>query len=205
MAGATVSGNMPRMPNERYLVVSALGPDRPGLVADITHYLTERGANIEDSRMATLGTEFGVMILVSGSDECLDRIARDLPELERKTGAGVLAKRTQGSRERGAPAEEPTCVELVAEALDHEGIVRAVALALARLGVNIASMETAAYNAPVTGSPLFKLEAHLELPRGLGIDELQQALHPVARAENLEFGIRRIGDVSETFVKSSTR
>ena len=32
---------------ESFLVLSALGPDRPGLVAEVTHYLTERGANVE--------------------------------------------------------------------------------------------------------------------------------------------------------------
>jgi glycine cleavage system transcriptional repressor len=178
------------MPNDHFLVLSALGPDRPGLVADITHYLTERGANIEDSRMATLGGEFGVMILVSGPEVALDRIARELGELERKTDAGVVVKRTLGPVGRGQPEAERTPAVLIAEALDHEGIVRAVALALSRLGVNIASMETAAYNAPETGSTLFRLEAQLELPRGLSIDELRQAMLEVARTENLDLTIQ---------------
>ena len=72
---------LPAMSTERHLVLSALGPDRPGLVADITHYVTERGGNIEDSRMAVFGGEFGVMMLVSGTADEIGRFARETPQL----------------------------------------------------------------------------------------------------------------------------
>ena len=69
---------MQGMSTERHLVLSALGPDRPGIVAEVTSYVTERGGNIEDSRMAVLGGEFGVMMLVSGT---ADEIARSRARL----------------------------------------------------------------------------------------------------------------------------
>src|SRR5262249_24949488 len=119
-----------------------------------------------------------------------DRISRELGELERKTDAGVVVKRTLGPAGRAQPEADRANAVLIAEALDHEGIVRSVALALSRLGVNIASMETAAYNAPETGSTLFRLEAQLELPRGLSIDELRTAMQEVARTENLDLTIQ---------------
>ena len=64
-----------------YLVLSALGPDRPGLVALIADHVTRSGGNVEESRMAVLGGEFGVMMLVSGTADALGAIERGLPSL----------------------------------------------------------------------------------------------------------------------------
>jgi glycine cleavage system transcriptional repressor len=178
------------MATEQHLVLSALGPDRPGLVAQVTHFLTERGANIEESRMVVLGAEFGILILVSGSEEDIERIARDAPALAEETKIGVLVRRTKSPEEHRRASVIP-CV-VTAEALDHEGIVRAVALAISKMGINIVSLETAAYNAPVTGSPLFRLEAHIDLPQGVSITEVRRGMEEVARAENLDIEVRSL-------------
>lgn len=48
---------MPK-PDEHYLVITALGADRPGIVNAITRHVSSCGCNIEDSRLAMLGEEF---------------------------------------------------------------------------------------------------------------------------------------------------
>src|ERR1700753_3689526 len=116
------------MSNPAFAVVSALGPDRPGLVAEVTHFLTARGVNVEDSRMAVLGGEFGILTLVSGDANELGRVERELGELEEKTALALLFRRTKSPEEHRRAAAVP-CV-VTAEALDHEGIVRAIAHAL---------------------------------------------------------------------------
>ncbi|MBZ0186776.1 MAG: hypothetical protein K8F91_11050, partial [Candidatus Obscuribacterales bacterium] len=40
------------------LLVTAVGEDRPGIVARVTEVLSGHGANLEASRMAILGGEF---------------------------------------------------------------------------------------------------------------------------------------------------
>jgi glycine cleavage system transcriptional repressor len=177
------------MTNDQYLVLSALGPDRPGLVADVTHFLTTRGANIEDSRMAVLGGEFGVQVLVSGAAAAIDRIVAETGALE-KLGVGVLVHRTKSPEEHRRAAVLPYAV--TAEAIDHEGIVHAVALAISNMGINIVSLETTAYNAPVTGSPLFRLEAVIDVPQGVSPVDLRRAMDEVARAENLDIDVRSL-------------
>lgn len=178
------------MSQDRYLVLSALGPDRPGLVAQVTSYLTHRGANIEDSRMAILGAEFGIMVLVSGSDAEMAAVERDRPQLESDTGLGVLTRPTKSPEEHRRSAVIPCLV--TAEALDHEGIVRAIATRIAELGINIVSLETSAYNAPVTGSPLFRLEALVDVPRGTAISRVREAMAEVAQAENVDVEVRSL-------------
>ena len=177
-------------PTEIFLVLSALGPDRPGLVAEITEYLTERGANVEDSRMAVLGGEFGVLILISGTPGEIDAIEREKAGLAEKTGTELLLRRTKSPEDHRRAASIPCLV--TAEALDHEGIVRAVSRALHGAGVNIVSLETSAYQAPVTGSPLFRLEARVDLPAHVTVAKLRKAMDTVAEAENLDIEVRSL-------------
>ena len=53
---------------------------------------------------------------------------------------------------------------LTASCMDHPGIVYQISGVLSGLGVNIESMETKTYSAPMSGTPLFQLEADLAVP-----------------------------------------
>ena len=56
--------------DRRYVVLTAVGPDRPGLVNQLSSLIREAGASIEDSRMAILGGEFAMILLVSTIEPC---------------------------------------------------------------------------------------------------------------------------------------
>lgn len=176
--------------NEQFLVLSALGADRPGLVAEVTEYLREHGGNVEDSRMAVLGAEFGILLLVSGTPEEVAAIERDLGALGERTGLEIRARRTKSPEEHRRATVIPCLI--TAEALDQEGIVHAVSRALSRAGVNIVSLETTAYEAPVTGSPLFRMEARADIPPGITIGKVRKAMDEVAEAENLDIEVRSL-------------
>jgi glycine cleavage system transcriptional repressor len=173
-----------------FFVLSCLGPDRPGLVAEVTEYLTSHGGNVEDSRMAILGAEFGILLLASATPEAITSIEAGLRELGERTGLSIQARRTKSPEEHRRAPTIPCAV--TAEALDHEGIVRAVARALALAGVNIVSLEATAYAAPVTGSQLFRMEARLDVPPSVGIDGVRKAMDTVADEQNLEIDVRSL-------------
>ena len=173
-----------------YLILSGLGPDRPGLVAAVTQFLAERGANVEESRMAVLGGEFGVMILASGAPASLPAVRDDIAMLEADTELAVLFRTTRSpDSHRAAPV---TPYLILVQALDHEGIVLAISSALHRIGINIVSLETSAYNAPITGSPLFRLEASVDVPQDVPLARVRSAMEEVARDENLDIEVRAI-------------
>ena len=178
------------MSTEHFLVLSALGPDRPGLVAEVTDYLTERGGNVEDSRMAVLGAEFGILLLVSGTAGEIAAIQRDAGALADKTGLGITVRPTK-SPEEHRRAEVIPCI-VTAEAFDQEGIVRAVSRALSATRANIVSLETNAYEAPVTGSPLFRMEARIDVPTSVGISKVRKAMEAVAESENLDITVHSL-------------
>jgi glycine cleavage system transcriptional repressor len=176
------------MSSERHLVLSALGPDRPGLVAEVTSYVTERGGNIEDSRMVVLGGEFGVMMLASGTPDEIARIARETAQLRATSGLEVTTRETK-SAEDHRRAESIPCI-VTCDAIDNPGIARAVSRALHSLGLNIVSLETTTYEAPTTGSPLFRLEARCDVPRGVTIAKVRAKMAEVAEHEAIDVDVR---------------
>jgi len=176
--------------SEHFVVLSALGPDRPGLVADVTSYVTERGGNVEESRMLILGAEFGVLVLVSGAQAAVDAIARDIKQLETKTSANVIARRTKSPEDHRRGDRKPVLV--VAESFDRTGIVSALAKALQDLELNIVDLETTAVEAPFTGATLFKIEVRVDVPRGKSISQIRQAMNDVATKEGLDIEVRSL-------------
>lgn len=174
-----------------YLVLSALGPDRPGLVAQITKHVADHGGNVEDSRMAILGGEFGVMLLLSGTRDELAAITRDLHHLEKATGLSMLTRPTVSPEAHRKAAAMPCLI--TATALDQEGIVRSVAAALHDIGINIVSLETSTYPAAMSGHPLFKLEAKVDVPRGVSIARVRERMDDVAGKLDLDVEVKSLG------------
>jgi len=67
---------------KKYTILFLTGKDRPGIVDDVSTFLFEKGANIEDSRMAVMGGCFSVMMLFSCSVTELENIQAGLPDLK---------------------------------------------------------------------------------------------------------------------------
>lgn len=175
------------MTGEQYLVLSAVGRDRPGLVAAVTEFLVERGCSVEESRMAVLGGEFGIIMLVRGPGDRIAVLAGESADLQRRTGLQLLFRTTVPPQQRSVGPRVP--YRLSARCLDHEGVVHAVSETLSELGVNIASLETTAYSAPVSGTPLFRMDALLEVPADLPPSRLRSALSALADQQNLDLEI----------------
>jgi glycine cleavage system transcriptional repressor len=57
---------------------------------------------------------------------------------------------------------------------------------LSSLGINIESMETKTYSAPVSGTPIFQLEANLAVPTRTNINQLRQRFSEIQREENID-------------------
>lgn len=140
--------------------------------------------------MAVLGAEFGILVLVSGTPAQIDAVEREATKLTEDTSLGVTVRRTKSPEDHRRAAVIP-CV-VTAEAIDQEGIVRAVSRALHKVGVNIVSLETSTYEAPVTGSPLFRMEARIDVPQTTGIAKVRKAMDEVAEAENLDIDVRSL-------------
>ena len=155
-----------------YIIISAFGTDRPGIVSHLTGTITSHGGNIEESRMIKLGTDFTTMILVSVSTEWTESLTvalkgiQDLQILVQKTSPFTL------------DATIPQCAIHLTGA-DNEGLVHKVAEKLAEKGINIEEMETGTENAPISGTILFTMTARVSHPE-LDIPRLDNDMNELA-------------------------
>ena len=176
------------MAEKDHLILTATGPDRVGLVEKISAFITRRGCNIEDSKLAVFCGEFAGIILISGEGGSLAEVAVEYRGLEIETGLSVAIK-TPSTRK--AP-EVFLPYKLTASCMDHPGIVYHISGVLRSLGVNIESMETKTYSAPVSGTPLFQLEAELAVPARANITQLRERLGDLQQEENIDIALSPI-------------
>jgi glycine cleavage system transcriptional repressor len=157
------------------LAVTAIGADRPGIVAGVTGVLVAHGCNLEDTSMSILRGHFAMVLIVAAPDgleaaTLEEALAANAADLVVSVGAVALQHASTDAAEG-----EPWTV--VVYGADHPGIVHGVASALAALGVNIVDLSTR-----VTGDdrPIYSMVMEVELPSGLGGEELQRALDATA-------------------------
>jgi len=175
-----------------YAVLTAIGADRVGIVDDLSGSVAARSCNIEESRMAVLGGEFAVIMLVSGAPAELERLSGDLTSAGARLGLHVEMKST---REQASEAGRPYLLETVS--LDTPGIVHSVTAVLRKHGVNIESLETDTAPAPWTGAPMFRMRAHVVLGPSVEIGTLKNDLARLEAGQDLDVRIRPIFPVPE--------
>jgi glycine cleavage system transcriptional repressor len=173
------------MTDSNHLILTAVGPDRVGLVEKISQFIARHECNIEDSKMAVFCGEFAVIILISGAAGQLKTVAADAGQIESETGLTISTK---------TPAARPAAqsfipYKLTASCMDHPGVVYKISNVLSNLGVNIEAMETKTYAAPVSGTPIFQLEADLAVPTRTNINQLRDRFAEIQREENIDIDL----------------
>lgn len=171
----------------RHLAVSAVGRDRPGIVAAVSRVLLERGLNVEDSQMTILCGHFTMMLVVSAPDELDEDALR--AELDRVGESLGLETVSLADVEEIGPAAQPSPSHVVTVyGTDHPGIVHSVATALAEREVNITDLNTRLVSEGE--QPLYAMMMEVELPSGLAAEELEESLGGVGREQGVEVSVR---------------
>ncbi len=162
---------------QRDLVLTLIGPDRPGLVEAISTAVLSHDANWLESRMAHLGGQFAGLLRVQVPEDRADDLAAALSALGGQGLHVVVEQAGEAAPPAGAGTHK---IELELVGQDRPGIVRHVAAALAELSVNVESLDSDVSSAPMSGEKLFKAHLLLSVPREVGTRELKEALDRVA-------------------------
>ncbi|MDJ0939972.1 MAG: ACT domain-containing protein [Woeseiaceae bacterium] len=164
------------------IVLSAIGSDRTGVVQDITKVILGCGGNIEESRMTTLGSEFAVLMLVSGNWHTLNRLERGLEKLEDGDELTFTIRKT--GEKKAQEDRMPYAVDVVS--LDHEGIVFGLANFFASREIEIADVATRRYAAAHTGSPMFSVQMTVNVPADVNLAQLRDDFADMCDRMNLD-------------------
>lgn len=167
----------------RWFIVSAIGRDRPGLVADLAQLVFDCDGNLEDSRMTILGTDFAVILLASAAgDDAADQLAHGAKQLERDHGLTILIRQLDGGPRSQLPAPGFALHRVQAAGTDHAGIVAGICRTLAEHGVNIAELSSASRPGE-GGAPHYELRILAEVPESLPLSRLRFALEREANRQ----------------------
>ena len=165
-----------------FLVISALGEDRPGLVSELSDIILNAGCNIEDSRMSILGGEFAIIMMVSGAWNNIAKLEDQLPIIQDNLGLVITSRRTD--HRKLTQEEIPYNVEVVA--LDHPGIVHKITGFFSQRQINIHDLYTTSHRAAHTGSPMFALSMTVEIPAATHISTLREQFMEFCDELNLD-------------------
>ena len=168
-----------------HAILTAIGSDRPGLVDEVSHYIFDRGGNIEDSRMVNLRGQFAMMVLVGGSADVLSRVQNDLAALAKSGLHAELRPAAAGDRPAAGAAAMP--YRLRGTGIDQAGMVHRVAHVLREMNVNIESLDTQLRPAPVTGAPIFEMELVLSVPKSTPVSSLRQRVGAACDELNIDW------------------
>src|SRR3954468_14991001 len=96
---------------QKNFVLTLTGPDRIGIVDEVTGLLLDRGGNVETSRMARLGGEFAILMLVSMPESRFAGLSEGLEGLTAR-GYKVTTTPTERTHAPSHPGWRPYRIEV---------------------------------------------------------------------------------------------
>lgn len=166
---------------EKLLAVTAIGPDRAGLIRDLSEVVTGAGCMIHESRMMALGSEFAVLMLVGGNWHGVGKVRERLARMHETTDLTVTLRDAEIRTHSDAA---PYLVDVVT--LDHEGIILGLSGFFASRGLAISELNTRRYNAPHTGAVMFSVQMTVNVPADVHMAGLREEFFAYCDAENLD-------------------
>ena len=166
--------------------LSAVGRDRPGIVAAVARTLVLHGVNIEDSQMSILRGHFAMVLIVQTPPEVdAERLAGDLRAVGEELELEAVALTPVAEAAPTAPAEPSHMISVYGA--DHPGIVHAVATRLAQANVNITGLTTR-----LVGEGEAEALYVMLLEVAAGEVDPAELLAPVAAAQGVEVTVRAL-------------
>jgi glycine cleavage system regulatory protein len=157
------------------LVLTLLGPDRPGLVEAVADVIAANGGNWLESRMAHLAGKFAGVLRADVPADKVDAVIAALRRLETR-GLKIVA-------EAAGPDDQPDdqrAMNLEVVGLDRPGIVKEISQLLAQQGVNVEELTTDRSSAPMSGEMLFHARARVHIPASADLGRLRAGLERLA-------------------------
>lgn len=167
-------------PMNELIVISAVGTDKAGVVRALTKRILDAGGNIIESRMAALGKEFAMLLLVAGNWHTLAKLEGELSKIGDELTVSVRRTKARGPR----TDEVPYMVDVVC--LDEPGIVYNISGFFSSRNIEIAELNTRSYAAAHTGAPMFEVQMTANIPSKMSIAALRDDFMEFCDQHNLD-------------------
>lgn len=167
------------------LVITAVGPDKPGIVGQISSRIHSAGGNILDSRMVNLRGQFSLMVLIEVNEAFVDDLKKDLPQIGQQLGL-ILNVIPQVNP---SPPAEGLRYRLKTYSVDQPGIVAGLTGLLRSFGINIEELSARQESAPFAGHPIFLCEIEMTVPSKVSLSTLRSELNRLCEELNCDLDL----------------
>lgn len=168
------------------IVMTVAGPDRIGIVDEVTSVIDELGGNVETSRMARLGGEFVMVMLLAVPEDRIGDLESNLAYLA-EHDYNVSMRATRKGQTDAHPGWSPFRIQV--QGADHEGIIHRIAEGLAGQGISIDVMDSWVTRAPMSGTGLFSMMALVVVPPSVVQSEWLKVIGDIAEETGVEIEI----------------
>src|SRR5262245_8642056 len=166
----------------QFIVISALGSDRTGLVYDLTRVVLDCSGNIVDSRMSAFGSEFAMLLLVAGNWHTLAKLETELKKLSDTSSISITIRRT----DERPPRTDVVTYSVDVVCLDQPGVVFNLAGFFSSRGIDIGEVNTRSYAAAHTGAPMFAVQMIVHIPSRIHLAALREEFMELCDHLNLD-------------------
>lgn len=162
--------------------ITVIGHDRPGIIAETTRVLADLGLNIEDSTMTLLRGHFAMMLICAG-DASSEQIEQALAPMTEDGSLSVSVREVSGPEQSEVVG---TTYVLSVHGGDRPGIVSTVVGEVAAVGGNVTDLTTR------LSGDLYILVAEVDVPEGVDVERLQDALREAGEKLGVGVSLRRV-------------
>jgi len=176
----------PEAPLVVHLACTLMGPQHPDLVDLVTRTLAEAHASVLDTRMTILGGEFAMLVHLAVEGRHHRALEVGLEELSYRFGLRLMVQVTSGPVSRAAG----TLLEVEAQGVDREGLVRALTACLTEHGGQVEELEARVPSPQGPAVPLATLRVRVRIRQDAHLEAVEEGLQELAVARNLEVRLR---------------
>lgn len=170
------------------VVLTAIGRDRVGIVAELTGLLFEMGCNLLDSSMTLLRGEFAIILMVSlPENKSKEAFEKRLKDFEAQTSLTIHVKELANEELVDMPQTGSPYIVSVYGA-DKAGIVSGITHALSELELNITDVETKRIGEGAES--IFVMILEVMVPPSLQESKLRSHLTSVSKHLEVDISIR---------------
>ncbi len=178
-------------------MLTVIGKDRPGIIAEVSGALYRGGCNLEDMSMTRLEQQLAMMMIVCYEERGKKKPSPALEILSKKSGMSFywkdlpvkLSSGRFGRDSKSLRNSDMTCL-VTAIGKDRTGIVYEVSRLMASFKLNITDL-----NSRIIGSaskPLYSMMLEAEIPKNFKLLKLTKSASVLAKKLNMEIQIKPV-------------
>ena len=179
------------------VVITGVGRDRVGIVAELTDALFAIGCNLLDSSMTLLRGEFAIILMMTiPEDLVLSDLQKKLEDVQTRLGFS-LHLRELDSDEMQKVDETGSGFIISVYGADKPGIVSGVTRKLSEMGANITDVETKrstpsarSTEGAAASKPIFLMVLEVTAPAELKTEHLQKEMKELAANLGVDISIQ---------------